>query len=320
MVVKRYCLLLFICLQSLGIYAQSDQHYTMFMYNKLLYNPAYAGSRDMASVNVNYRKQWSAISGAPQTLNCSFDAPVGNYMKPFRHVAVGFTVANEKAGVEDNTAIRGYYAYRIRFSKSVLSLGLSGGINLYSARYSDLSLANTNDPNFTNNIKNEMLPNFGAGVYWSGENFYCGASVPNLLQNDFDKNEIKVGPNIAQQVRGYYLGGGYVFTVSDVIKLEPQLLTRYAVDNIHKLPFNCDINLSAIAYDRLLLGATYRTDKSVEGVVHFQVTKNLNVGYAYDYIMSGLNGYSGGTHEFVVGYDFVKDYSRFLTPRFIKRF
>ena len=37
------------------LHAQSDQHYTMFMYNKLLYNPAYAGSRDVTSVNGVYR-------------------------------------------------------------------------------------------------------------------------------------------------------------------------------------------------------------------------------------------------------------------------
>ena len=37
---KRTRLLLFFFLLPLLAAAQSDQHYTMFMYNKLLYNPA----------------------------------------------------------------------------------------------------------------------------------------------------------------------------------------------------------------------------------------------------------------------------------------
>lgn len=313
-------LLIAMCILPLSAFAQSDHHYTMFMYNKLLYNPAYTGNKNLTSANASYRKQWSAIEGAPKSLNVTIDGPVGSYMKPFRKVAIGFTAANEQTGVETNSAIRGYYAYRISFSKSVLSFGLSAGINLYSAAYSDLSLSNQNDPNFNTNLKNEVLPNFGTGVYWSGDKFYCGLSVPNLVQNNYDKHEIKLGNNIAQQIRGYYLGGGYVFDASETIKIEPQVLMRYAVDGRRGLPFNSDFNLSAIAYDRILIGATYRTDKSVEGVIHVQVTRNINIGYAYDYVMSALNGYSGGTHEIVIGYDFVKDFSNFATPRFIKRF
>jgi len=300
--------------------AQSDRHYTMFMYNKLLYNPGYTGSREATSVNGIYRNQWAGIDGAPKTVSLSVDGPAGSYMKPFRRVATGFNISNEQTGVENNTDLRVFYAYRINFRHSVLSMGLSAGAGFYSAAYSRLSLYSQNDPNFSGDIRNAMLPNVGAGVYWSGNNFYAGASVPNILQNAYDKYEAKISNNIAQQVRGYYLGGGYVFTLNEVIKLQPQLLARYAVSKVYQLPFNCDINLSAIAYERLLLGITYRTDKSVEGIVHMQVSRNINIGYAYDYIMSGLNGYSGGAHELVLGYDLIRDKSKFLTPRFIKKF
>lgn len=297
--------------------AQSDQHYTMFMYNKLLYNPAYAGSRDVISCNALYRDQWGQISGAPKTMNISIDAPLGTYMKPFRKVAVGFSLNNEKLGVENNTNLRAYYAYRIQFKKTVLAFGLSAGGALYSAKYSDLSLHTTNDPNFNNNIKNSFLPNAGAGVYWSGDKFYAGFSVPNLLQNYYDRNEAVLA---AKQIRGYYLGGGYTIQVNETIVLEPQVLMRYATNAKYKLPFNADINISAIAYDRILLGVTYRTDKSLEAIIHVQATRKINIGYAYDYMMSDLRGYSGGTHEIVVGYDMVRDNAKFYTPRFIRKF
>ena len=317
---KKYFILLLAYLLPVFSIAQSDQHYTMFMYNKLLYNPAYAGSRDVTSVNADYRDQWDGINGAPKTGNITIDAPLGSFMKPFRKFALGFSLTNELLGVEHNTDMKAYYAFRIQLKKSVLSFGISGGFDLYSANYSQLSLYQPNDPNFAYNISNSMLPNFGAGVYWAGDNFYCGASVPNLLQDEYDKKEVMVNNNIATQIRGYYLSGGYVFPANETVNLEPQAMVRYAGDGNTQLPVSVDLNLSAIIYNRFLVGVTYRTDKSFEGIVHIQATKKINIGYAFDYLVSGLNGYNGGTHEIVVGFDFVKDNSKYLTPRFIRKF
>ena len=317
---KRTLLLVLVFLLPLLAAAQSDQHYTMFMYNKLLYNPAYAGSRDVTSVNADYRDQWDGINGAPKTTSVSIDAPIGTYMKPFRKVALGCSLTNEVLGVEHNTVIKAYYAYRIQLQKSVMSFGLSGGADMYSANYGQLNIFQPNDPNFAYNIDNAMLPNFGAGVYWSSDDWYCSLSVPNMLQDAYDNKEVMVNNRIAEQIRGYYLGGGYVYTVNETVKVEPQLLLRYAGGGGAQLPFSADINLSGIFFDRLLVGVTYRTDQSFEAMVHVQVTQKINIGYAYDYLLSGLNGYNGGTHEIVVGYDFVKDNSKYLTPRFIKKF
>ena len=314
---KLLCLVFFLPVYS---FAQSDAHYTMFMYNKLMYNPAYAGSRDVTSANATYRDQWVGIKGAPKTINCSVDGPVGSYMKPFRSVAVGISVNNEQIGVESNTNMMAYYAYRIKLKKSMLSFGLEAGAKLYSADYSQLNLSQQNDLNFTHDIKNVFLPNFGAGVYWSADNFYLGAAVPNLLQNYYDKSGTHLNDRISREIRGYYLNGGYVFPVNESIKLEPQLLARYAGNSTYQLPFNCDFNISAIIYDRLLFGLTYRTDKSFEGIVHIQVTRNINIGYAYDYEISALNGYSNGTHEIVVGFDFLRNSTTYPNPRFVKMF
>lgn len=312
--------MLIACLPQVVAIAQSDQHYTMFMYNKLLYNPAYAGSRELVSADADYRDQWDGIPGAPKTANITIDGLLGSYMEPFRKMALGFSLTNEILGVEHNTDMKAYYAFRIPMKHSVCSMGLSGGFDLYSANYGQLNLYQPNDPNFAYNISDALLPNFGAGVYWYRDDAYLGLSVPNLLQDAYDKKEVMVHNRIAEQIRGWYLSGGYVLPVNEHIKLEPQCMVRYAGGGGYGLPVNADINLSVLYNDRLLLGATYRTDKSIEAVVHMQVTARVNVGYAYDYLLSGLNGYSGGTHEVVVGYNFVRDQSRYLTPRFIKNF
>jgi type IX secretion system PorP/SprF family membrane protein len=315
---KHYLLYLALLLPFCG-FAQTEPHYTMFMYNKLLYNPAYAGSRDVTSVNAGYRDQWTGINGAPKTFNATIDGPVGSYMSAFRPVAIGVSINNEQIGVENKTNLMAYYAYRIKLEKSVLSFGLQAGANLYSANYSQLNPYQPNDPNLTHNVSNAFLPNFGAGVYWSASNYYAGFSVPDILEEYYDKS-VKINNVNAKEIRGYYLNGGYVFPVSETFKLEPQVMARYAGDGTYSLPFNCDFYLSAIIYDRLLIGVTYRTDNSVEGIIHVQATKNINIGYAYDYVLSALNGYAGGSHEIVVGFDIIRNDSKYATPRFIKAF
>jgi type IX secretion system PorP/SprF family membrane protein len=295
-------------------------HYSMFMYNKLIYNPGYAGSRNLTSVNALYRNQWVGIDGAPRNFSVSIDGPVGSYMKPFRHVALGLSVSNESAGVLNNTNIMAYYAYRIQVKKTVLSFGLQAGASMLSAKYSDLNPFQAGDAALTKDLKNEMLPNFGAGVYWRGDKFYVGASVPSLLENFYDKDNKTVSSKENRQIRSYYLSGGYVFTLSENFKLEPQVLGRYAGNGNYQLPASADFNLSAIFYDRLMIGATYRTDQSVEALIHLQVTKNLNIGYSYDYATKVLNGFTGGSHEFVLGFDFVRDNNKYINPRFINLF
>jgi type IX secretion system PorP/SprF family membrane protein len=220
-----------------------------------------------------------------------------------------------------------YYAYRIKLSRSVVSWGLRGGAKLYSADYDQLNLSQQNDPGFAHNVSNAFLPNFGAGAFWCGkdvnqeDNFYLGLSVPNLLQNYYDQKGIKINNVAAREIRGYYLSGGLVLPLlAQTIKVEPQFILRYAGNSTYHLPVSCDLNLSAIYNNWVMLGGTYRTDKSLEFVVHLQVARELNIGYAYDYLLSPLSGYAGGSHELVLGYDIVRKNSKYINPRFTRSF
>lgn len=316
----KYILRVMVLLLPYIAQAQDHPHYTMFMYNKLIYNPGYAGNKNMTSLNAAYRNQWTGIDGAPRNFNVAVDGTVGNYMKPFRRVALGLSVSNEILGVTENTQVMGYYAYRIPMGATVLSLGLQAGTSIYSANYSKLNAAHQGDNTLNSNVNNAMLPNFGAGAFWSGKRFYVGFSVPNLIENYYDKESRALTNSSARQLRSYYLSGGYIIPVSENVKMQPQLMARYAGNGRYQLPLNVDANLSFVFFDRLLLGATYRTDKTIDGIVHIQATRRINIGYAYGYSASALNGYNNGTHEVVLGFDFVRDLNKYVNPRFIKPF
>ena len=52
--------------------AQQDPHYTQYMYNMNVINPAYAGSKENLSFGLLYRKQWIEIEDAPTTFSFSW--------------------------------------------------------------------------------------------------------------------------------------------------------------------------------------------------------------------------------------------------------
>jgi len=48
-----------------------------------------------------------------------------------------------------------------------------------------------------------------------------------------------------------------------------------------------------------------------------QMTPNIRIGYAYDYLISNLKNYSKGTHELMLRYEFLPAKSkRILSPRY----
>jgi type IX secretion system PorP/SprF family membrane protein len=317
-------LLMLVSFQSI---AQTDGHYTMFMFNKLYYNPGYAGQKDVTSFNATYRNQWTDMPGAPKAFNFSIDAPVGKFTRQFRPVAIGIIVNNEQLGVETHTTVMANYAYRFAMKNAMLSLGLKGGTKLYSANYGQLDLAHQNDPNFQGSISNLILPNFGIGAFWSAKDnnqcdkYFLGLSIPMLLQNRYGKNT-QNNSVLAKETRSFYLSGGYIFQTgkSSPFTLTPQAIIRFAGNFNYRLPFNCDFNLAATYKNRVMFGVTYRTDKSIEFITHLQVLREVNIGYAYDYSNSQLSLYSGETHEIVLGFDIIRKNSKYLNPRFIRSF
>ena len=61
---KKLFILVLLAAGVWQVQAQQDHRYTQFMYNKLMYNPAYAGARGVPSISAMYRQQWLGFEGA----------------------------------------------------------------------------------------------------------------------------------------------------------------------------------------------------------------------------------------------------------------
>ena len=82
---------------SSDLQAQQDPHYTQYMYNMSVMNPAYAGSKENLSMGLLYRKQWVDIEDAPTTGTFFGHTPVG------KNLGLGLSFIKDKIGpVEEN--------------------------------------------------------------------------------------------------------------------------------------------------------------------------------------------------------------------------
>src|SRR5690349_5259567 len=75
------------------VFAQQDAQYNQYMFNQLALNPAFAGSRDILSIIMMHRNQWTGIAGAPTTGSLTIQMPLKN-----RKVGVGAEITSDRIG------------------------------------------------------------------------------------------------------------------------------------------------------------------------------------------------------------------------------
>ncbi len=275
--------------------AQQDAMFTHYMYNTLAINPGYAGSRDALTVTALHRSQWVGFDGAPLTQTITAHTPVRS-----ENIGLGLSIMNDKIGKINNSSIYIDFAYRLRFNKkATLSIGIKGGVNLLRAKYNQLTLIESNDPNFQIS-GGSLAPNFGFGLYFTRERFYAGISAPRLLENNF-----KPGANntiAIREQRHYFFIAGYQFKLSDKLELKPTTYVKMTLG----APIEADLTASFVWNKMLHLGAMFRTGDAFGVLAGYNITKQLFLSYAFDwsYALQTVR-YHGGSHEIMLRYDFI---------------
>ena len=298
-------------LLSLGLvgitqtYAQQDPQYTQYMYNHSNINPAYAGSREGLHIFGLYRTQWVGLEGAPKTATLSVNTPLGD-----SGLGLGVNFVNDHLGVMDDNTLSVDLSYAIDLNYQYkLAFGLKGSANLLDVNYSKLHIYNPTDPVAEDDIKNEFSPNIGAGLFLYSEKAYVGLSAPHLLtRSRYDDNEVRT----LRQKMHMYLTGGYVFDLNPNLKFKPAAMVKMEQGS----PLQMDVSANFMFLDKFTLGAAYRWDAAVSGLVGFQVSDNIFVGYSYDAETSKLARYNSGSHEIFMRFSLFNSYKRVAAPRF----
>lgn len=288
------------------MYAQQDPQYSQYMYNMSTVNPAYVNNqRGLISTGLLYRKQWTGIDGSPETANVFGNIPLSE------KIELSVNYVNDRIGEAirtNNNYFNVDFAYITRVSdRFKLSYGLKAGITSFqfNAIGSDVS----DDPAFSDNNSSLQL-NLGAGLFLFSNNFYAGISSPNLLPNDVDID----GIGVSRSKTHLYGVTGFVFDLVDEVKLKPSLVIKQVLDS----PLTFDVSLNSLIYNKFELGVSYRYEDAFIALAGFNITRNLKVGYSYDFSTSELSGYNNGSHEIILLYNFdlLNLSNKYTSPRF----
>jgi type IX secretion system PorP/SprF family membrane protein len=317
--VRRFIYILCILFGVTAIsYGQREQLYTQFMYNKLAYNPAYAGHYDHISFTGIVRNQWIGFPGAPKTQSLSINMPIANQKLGF-----GINATNNSIGISSKQTLEGAYSYRFKTgANSMLSIGLQTSLRRYTVDYTDNRLIAIDgtplDPAISGQKLNRNVINFGGGIYFNSDNFYIGVSAPRLSEADLDFDN---SLGLSTEARVYYAMTGVELDINQNWTFTPQVLFKY-LDNA---PWDLDVNMSFTYNDRVTAGINYRHGgdsnslaESLDLIFGFQLNEGLLIGAAYDFTLSSLRSQTAGSIEGVVTYTLgqTKKSGREINPRY----
>ena len=299
--------------------AQQDLMISQYMFNQLVINPAYAGSKEALSAVVDMRKQWVAMEGAPRTGTISLHGPL-----PFKSIGLGGHLINESIGPSKWTSAQADIAYRFRLGKGKLSLGVSGGLVNYN-----ISLAATDykDPG-------EVLPaqnlgprtrfDAGAGFYYYSPSFYIGGSAthinnPNLYSGTAAVPNATAGTAPANSSLFFslkphsflYIGKGFLINKDFVIN--PSIMFK----NDNSASVSTDLNCNFLIKQKFWLGMSIRSGYGIVALFQYNVGDNFKVGYSYDLGINKVGIVGRGSHEIMLGYNFGIYKSKMVSPRYL---
>ena len=283
--------------------AQQDPMFTRNTFNSmyLFNNPAYSGTHGYWTTNGLFRTQWVGFDGAPQTIYLGAEGMIGRK----QNAGLGFSFFHDKIGLDRVTDLSANYAYHIRLNdEQTFSIGIKAGAFFYKSLLGTAILTDNGDPIYSSGDVQGVVPRAGLGVYWYSADYFIGLSVPTLVAIDDRAGGFNFSPgNDGIQKAHYYGHFGYVFRLDNDIDLKPSILLKYQPS----APLEADFNLNVWFSDILAFGASYRTNDAVSVMVEVPIGKKLSIGYAFDHTITPIQNISSGTHEIMVGYNFVSD-------------
>ncbi len=305
--------------------AQQAGHYSLYMMNKLNWNPAYAGLDHSLSINGAFRTQWVGLgtdnsdlrNGNPVSQQVSAHLPLYIFSS-----GVGINFENESLGAGQNLSATFSYNYQLGLGSGILSIGLAGGI---TQRTLDGSLLRTPEGIYEGagiiDHQDDLLPvgkesaqstTFSAGVYYQTERFEFGLSARNLTEQEVEFN----GFSLLQQ-RTFFFNGGARFDLNTTLSLHPSVFVRSDLNELQT-----DVSVLLRFNGNIFGGASFRGYKSdsidaVAMLAGFKLSEKITLAYAYDLTLSDINLAGNGSHEIMLTYNLNKQIGKGRLPNVI---
>lgn len=284
---KKIIYIAFFILVGVSVKAQQLPHFTQYLINDYVINPAIGGSRGYHEIKSNHRYQWVGIPDAPRTYMLSYNAPTLS-----GKVGYGGYVFSDIVGPTRRTGFDLSYSYHLKITeKTKLSLAVFGGMLQFKMDGQRVNVREFNDLG----VFSKIYPSAGFAFYYYGDKFFFGGAFPQLLPNSvkfLDPNS-----RLSKLITHAYISGGYKFNINDNYAIQPSVLLKF----VSPVPIQADLSLRALYKDLIWIGGSFRPKEGISGVVGYNIQDNISIGYSYDYATSNLQNYSSGSHEIMLG-------------------
>ena len=282
--------------------AQSEPQFSHYMYNKQLFNPAYAGSGDAVEFNALYRTQYVGLSDrATSTQYFGFNMPLYAISS-----GIGLSVTNDLIGYLRTTSVNINYDYRKKFRKFSLGIGFGAGIIQTGLQGNKLVTpegiyigggVDHRDNYVPATLANGIAPDFSAGIYLNNEKWFAGVAVDHIYSITKLQNT-QIG-----YARNLLFMGGYEFQTGRHFAIMPSALIKTDLREVQ-----AELSLTMKIYDNIMTGIAFRgySPKSIDAAIiyaGFRI-KGFRLMYSYDINTSYLKGFNTGSHEISAAYQF----------------
>jgi type IX secretion system PorP/SprF family membrane protein len=308
MVLRKVLITSIVSLVSFCVHGQQDPQFTQNMFNRLFYNPGYAGSNSAICGTALHRQQYTGFKGNPVTTVLSVESNFNVPALYMNNSGIGLTIMSDQIGVENTFAAKLAYSHLIKpnFLPGFFRIGIEGGIQSKSI---DGDFIATDPVEFDPAILNTsaMVGDFGFGAYYYSKSMYVGLSSVHLSAPTFTKSSDTKSLNYDLD-RHYYATGGYYydFNTQTPMQLQPSVLVKssLAVTQV-------DVNVNFL-YNRFVWGGfSLRPETDAMAVailagIDFteQVPdlSGMKFGIAYDLGLSDISKQTGGSFELMLNY------------------
>lgn len=306
---RKFSLIIFFqVVAGIMLNAQQLPQYSQYMFNKIAYNPGFAGATDGICIGGLIRQQWvgfketnaegSSFNVAPETYVVSVNSPV----RALRG-GLAATIIQDKIGFQEDISVNLIYAYQTMLGSGDLGIGLQFSIINKTLDFNKLEPPGDkgNDPVLNDRAEeSDIYLDGGIGFYYSvPDNFYLGLSILQLRQAE---KQDGTGMQLKRQIN---MIGGYELTLpnSPSIDILPSVMVKTDGNSVQ-------YDLSALLRynNKIWGGLTYRYQDAIALILGMQY-KDFNIGYSYDVPISAIGSF--GSHEIRVGYCFKIEVDKF---------
>lgn len=309
---KRLCCAFIFFMAMYAIqHAQQDPVFSQYMFNKMSFNPGFAGISNMVCIGLDTRQQWVGIDGAPQSTVFHANTPFRPFGIPG---GIGINLLSDNIGFDKDLAIAIAYAYHIPIGEGKLGIGFNAGLlnkALNGAQWKP-PVQTEGDNAIPKDGESAFGFDMGLGTFYETDNLFAGFSVKHLVSSKMNFDQAST-----QARMHYYLMAGYKMHLPNpAIEIQPSALVASDTKN-SQVTFNTNI----VYNQKFWGGIAYRLGDAVIGMLGLEIFNGIRVTYSYDFSMTDLRKYNSGSHEFSVAYCFrmkvEKTPQKFKSVRFL---